>query len=134
MKPSLKRRVWKRANGICEYCRMPSDLYLAPYQIDHIVAEQHGGRTTLSNLALACFHCNLRKGPNIAGKDPATGKTIRLFNPRKDQWGVHFRWHGARLIGRTGIGRTTIHVLDINHRAYVLVRKALILAGCFNNG
>ncbi len=51
MKPTLKRRVWQRANGVCEYCRMPSEFYLAPYQIDHIIAEKHEGKTwsTLKN-------------------------------------------------------------------------------------
>lgn len=126
MSGSLKRRVWERAHGACEYCRIPSRLYLSPFQIDHIIAQQHGGKTTLSNLALACFHCNLGKGPNIAGKDPATGRTTRLFNPRKDRWDDHLRRHGAKLIGRTAIGRTTIRVLDMNHPAYVLVRKALL--------
>ena len=131
MKVFLKRRVWQRASGCCEYCRMPSEFYLAPYQIDHVIAEQHGGRTSLSNLALACFHCNLKKGPNIAGRDSVTRRTMRLFNPRKDRWDNHFRWHGAKLVGRTAIGRTTIQVLDINNPAYLAVRKALMEAGIF---
>lgn len=131
MKSSLRRQVWRRASGTCEYCQMPSQFYRAPFQIDHIIAEQHGGQTVFSNLALACFHCNLGKGPNIAGKDPATRRMTRLFHPRQDHWEDHFRWHGARLIGRTPIGRTTIQVLDINHIAYVLVRKALIDARIF---
>ena len=131
MKPSFKRRVWLRANGVCEYCRMPSEFYLAPYQIDHIIAEQHGGKTTLTNTALACYHCNLHKGPNIAGRDSTSGRTTRLFHPRNDRWTDHFRWQGTKLIGRTAIGRTTIHVLDMNHPAYVLVRQALMDAGLF---
>ena len=131
MKPALRRQVWRRASGICEYCRMPSRLYLSPYQIDHIIAEQHGGRTVLSNLALACYHCNLHKGPNIAGKDPTTRRTTRLFHPRRDQWEDHFQWRGPKLVGRTAVGRTTIVVLTINHPAYVLVRRALIAAKVF---
>lgn len=129
MKSSLKRRVWKQANGACEYCRMPSEFYLAPYQIDHIIAQQHRGPTVASNLALACYHCNLHKGPNIAGKDPATRRTTRLFHPRQDRWDDHFRWRGAKLVGITSIGRTTIEVLNMNHAAFVLVRKALLDAG-----
>ena len=132
MKASLKRQVWRRANGCCEYCRMPSEFYLAPYQIDHVIAEQHGGRTTLPNLALACFHCNLKKGPNIAGRDSVTRRTTRLFHPRQDQWDGHFRWYGAKLVGRTAIGRTTIHVLNINNPAYLAVRKALMDARLFD--
>jgi 5-methylcytosine-specific restriction endonuclease McrA len=131
MKSSLKRRVRQRANGTCEYCRMASRFYRAPFQIDHVIAEQHGGRTVFSNLALACYHCNLKKGPNIAGKDPATKRTTRLFHPRHDRWEDHFRWRGAKLLGRTSIGRATIHVLEINDMAYLLVRTALLDAGLF---
>ena len=131
MTSSLKRQVWQRADAACEYCHMPSRFYRAPFQLDHIIAEQHGGPTTLANLALACFHCNLNKGPNIAGKDPVTRRTTRLFHPRRDRWERHFLWHGARLIGRTAIGRTTIAVLDMNHPAYELVRRSLIDAGLF---
>src|SRR5713101_5976996 len=111
MKASLKRRVWRRANAACEYCLMPSAFYRAPFQIDHVIAEQHGGRTTYSNLALACFHCNLRKGPNLSGMDRAPRRTVRLFNLRKDRWAEHFRWRGQELVGKTSVGRTTIQVL-----------------------
>jgi hypothetical protein len=110
---------------------MPRHLYLAPFQIDHIIAEKHRGKTVSSNLALACYHCNLHKGSNISGKDPITGRTTRLFHPRRDQWRRHFRWKGAKLVARTAVGRATIAVLDINHEAYVLVRQALIEAALF---
>jgi HNH endonuclease len=53
-------------NSRCEYCRLSSALHPTPFQIDHIIARQHGGGTTLENLA----HCNRYKGPNIAGIDP----------------------------------------------------------------
>lgn len=131
MNASLRQRVRLRAGGACEYCRMPALYYRAPYQIDHIIARQHGGVTEAKNLCLACYHCNLNKGPNIAGKDPVTGRTTRLFNPRTDTWESHFRWDGARLVGRTGIARATIQVVDINHPAYMLVRASLIGSGHF---
>jgi 5-methylcytosine-specific restriction endonuclease McrA len=59
--------------------------------MDHIVARQHGGLTTLANLALACLHCNGHKGPNIAGIDPKRKRLTRLFNPRRHKWERHFR-------------------------------------------
>jgi hypothetical protein len=71
--------VRDRAQERCEYCRIPQFALPLPFQIDHIVAEQHGGITALDNLALACPHCNRYKGPNIAGLDPASGKLVRLF-------------------------------------------------------
>jgi hypothetical protein len=54
------------------------------------MAEKHGSSTGESNLAWACFSCNLHKGPNIAGIDPATGKLTWLFHPRQDAWEQHF--------------------------------------------
>ena len=72
MNQSLFRRVWDRAKGRCEYCHMPASAYVSSFHVDHIVARQHGGESSLENLALACMHCNQRKGPNIAGMDPET--------------------------------------------------------------
>lgn len=110
----------------CEYCKLPSRVHLAPFQIDHIIARQHEGVTVLSNLALSCLHCNVRRGPNIAGIDNATGEVIRLFNPRTDAWSQHFVLVGAILRGLTPIGRVTIHVLGMNEADFVDVRSALI--------
>src|SRR5271165_4288477 len=36
------------------------------------------------NLALACYHCNAHKGPNLSALDPESGALVRLFNPRLD--------------------------------------------------
>jgi hypothetical protein len=76
-----------------------------------------------------CVFCNLHKGPNLAGLDPATGELTRLYDPRRDRWRAHFAWLGAVLIGRTPIGRTTVHVLAINDPAMVATREALIEEG-----
>ncbi|PYT04980.1 MAG: hypothetical protein DMF60_13500 [Acidobacteria bacterium] len=83
-------------------------------------------RRVLSNLALSCLHCNVRKGPNIAGIDSATGEVTRLFNPRTDVWRGHFVLEVAELRGVTAIGRVTIHVLGMNEGDFVDVRSALI--------
>ncbi|WP_082674199.1 HNH endonuclease [Thiohalocapsa sp. ML1] len=48
---SLRRQVHQRAAGRCEYCGMPEPLSFAPHQIDHIIAEKHGGSTDPENLA-----------------------------------------------------------------------------------
>jgi 5-methylcytosine-specific restriction endonuclease McrA len=87
---SLTRSVWDRAKRRCEYCHMPAAAYASSLHVDHIIARQHGGETGLENLALACMHCNQRKGPNIAGRNPETGEIIHLFHPRKDAWNDHF--------------------------------------------
>ena len=78
-----------------------------------------------SNLALACIDCNLRKGSNLTGIDPQSGKLIRIFDPRKQRWSDHFAWSGARLTGLTEVGRTTIRVLEMNSEDRVQLRLAL---------
>ena len=81
--------------------------------------------------ALSCLHDNSHKGPNIAGMDPLTGKLTKLFNPRRHKWERHFRWDGAYLVGRTGIGRTTVAVLAMNDPDVIRVRRSLIDEGLF---
>ena len=83
------------------------------------------------NLALACFHCNTHKGPNVAGVDPATGQIVRLFNPRLDRWSEHFAWEGPEIRALTSIGRLTVRTLALNDPDYGSVRRALIIEGVF---
>lgn len=104
----------RRANGQCEYCRLPQEYSELRHHVEHIVSKQHGGSDDNGNLALACHRCNLHKGPNLTGVDPETGQLSRLFHPRRDRWPDHFAFNGERLAGLTAMGRATIQVLDMN--------------------
>jgi hypothetical protein len=106
-------------------------MHPAPFQIDHIIARQHGGASDYENLALACIHCNRFKGPNIAGLDPETLEIVRLFHPRRDRWLEHFEWNGPELIGRTALGGATVAVLFMNDAEVILLRRALLEEGVF---
>ena len=121
-----------RAAGRCEYCRFPMAVSRLPFHCDHIIAEKHGGPTDDSNLAWACFRCNLTKGPNIAGLDPVDGALTRLFHPRQDKWEDHFEWNTAWLRGKTAIGRATITVLEINGADVVAVRESVLAEGAWD--
>ncbi len=129
MNQVLVQQVWRRAGNRCEYCRIPHPHYRLPFQVDHIIARQHGGTTILENLAMACYHCNRFKGPNIAGIDPDSGDLVRLFHPRGDTWADHFRWDGARIVGQTAIGRVTVHVLSMNADDLLRLRVELLEEG-----
>lgn len=131
MDKELVNLVKQRAQNRCEYCQMLQAHSLLPFEIDHIIARQHRGKTVAGNLALACVYDNGFKGPNIAGLDPSTGRLMRLFHPRRHKWHHHFHWQGPILIGRTPIGRVTINVLAINHPFRIEHRRALIDAGLF---
>jgi hypothetical protein len=127
MDAELHSLVWQRAKNRCEYCHFAADISLLPFQLDHIIAEKHGGPTTADNLALSCERCNSHKGPNIAGY--LDGKHVPLFNPRSDRWVDHFQWNGPMLMGKTPVGKVTIGVLAINLPYRVALRAALIEEG-----
>jgi len=88
---ALRPQVRDRAQGCCEYCQLPEEEDFVRYEVDHVIAEQHGGKTALDNLAYACLDCNKRKGPNIASLDPNTHLLTPLYNPRIQKWDDHFQ-------------------------------------------
>lgn len=67
---ALRRRVWKRASGRCEYVdpatgrRCTSEYQL---QVDHIRPYSLGGRTDQSNLRLLCRTHNLQSAVKLLG-------------------------------------------------------------------
>jgi hypothetical protein len=68
MNEALKRLVWERAADTCEDCRLPQSFDVLPFQIDHVIAEQHHGATVPENLALCCLNDNLHKGPKTTAQ------------------------------------------------------------------
>lgn len=124
MTAALRRMARGRAGGHCEYCRLPQESSMLPFHIEHIVPRQHGGVTSEDNLALACPHCNLHKGPNLTGIDPDSGEICRLFHPRRDLWVDHFRAESTRIEGRSAIGRSTAWVLGLNAEDQLRLRSA----------
>lgn len=125
----MRRAVVRRAGGSCEYCGIGDDAVLAPHEPDHVIGEQHGGETTLDNLAYACFRCNRFKGPNIATHDPVTGGLVPLFDPRQDRWLDHFRLDGVEIVPLTPVGRGTAWLLRFNDEQRLLLRTELLRQG-----
>jgi 5-methylcytosine-specific restriction endonuclease McrA len=124
---ATRRFVRERAENRCEYCRTRQvDEPFISYQIEHVIAVQHGGDAVDGNLALACSHCNLHKGPNLAGIDPESGHLEPLFHPRKQAWADHFRMNGPEVVGTTPTGRTTVRVLAMNAAVRVDLRRAVL--------
>jgi hypothetical protein len=130
---SLVAMVRSRACYRCEYCLIPEDRVLKPFEIDHVIPKQHGGPTSPSNLAYACLNCNKHKGPNLSGIDRVSSRTklVRLFNPRQHRWDYHFDIEGPLIVGLTPIGRVTVQVLKMNASWMVSLRTALIDEGVF---
>ena len=88
--PALRQTVAERSGCRCSYCQTAESITGALFTVDHIVPESLGGHTTLDNLCLACWSCNLIKGDRIVATDPETGATVRLFNPNTQEWHEHF--------------------------------------------
>jgi hypothetical protein len=99
---------------------------LLPFEIDHIIAEKHGGITDPDNLCLACYRCNSFKGSDIASIDPETESVALLFNPRRQAWDEHFRLNGASIEPLTASGRVTVFLLRRNMPGQIAQRSALI--------
>ena len=132
MKSSVRKFVRRRAGQRCEYCRLhESDQPLLRFHIEHVIARKHHGGDDPRNLAWACLECNLVKSSNLSGRDTVTGRTVVLFNPRRQRWSRHFTWQGARLVGLTPCGRATADVLNINMPHRIRLRELLIWGGVF---
>ncbi|MEW5938623.1 MAG: HNH endonuclease signature motif containing protein, partial [Chloroflexota bacterium] len=128
---SLRKLVRERAGDSCEYCRMPQSVSAFEHEPDHIVPIQHGGKTTADNLALACFRCNRRKGPNVGSYDPETGALVSFFNPRKQKWKDHFRLEGAMIQPLTPEARVTVKILRLNDEQQIEEREQWIALGLY---
>jgi len=125
----VRRQIRARAADCCEYCRIPESAAFAVHQVDHVVAEKHGGPTVTENLALSCVVCNMHKGSDIASLDPQTEVLTPVYHPRRDRWTDHFRLSGGRIEGLSPVGRVTAQLLRFNHPDRVAERILLVAAG-----
>ena len=130
----LRRSVFDRAQGYCEYCLIPEALVLATHQVDHVIAEKHRGATNLENLALSCALCNQAKGSDIASIDEYTGAVEKLYNPRQEKWSEHFKMDmsSGEIVPLTSVGRVTIWLLQINRSQYLPERRLLMKSGIYD--
>lgn len=125
----LRQMVHERAGGQCEYCLYPQEAAFLAFEVEHIIAEKHGGDTTADNLALACPYCNRFKGTDLGSLDPETGQLTPFFNPRTQQWSEHFQLDGAQIAPLSPEGRVTVGILQFNHPDRLVERQRLILVG-----
>jgi hypothetical protein len=122
---ALRRLVEERAKSKCEYCLLPVQIAFFPHEVDHIIAQKHGGATDANNLAFTCWRCNRYKGSDLGSFDPETGVFSFLFDPRTQKWTEHFAIAENYLVGLTPEGRTTIKLLQINSPERLAERQKL---------
>jgi hypothetical protein len=126
---AVRIQVITRARESCEYCLVHADYAMLVHEVDHIIAQKHGGASTIRNLAYACAQCNRFKGSDLSSLDPKTGELVSLFNPRIHTWWEHFELDGPRIMPLYASGRATDRLLQLNQVDRLLLRKELIAAG-----
>ena len=124
----LRELVAKKAAFRCEYCHYPEEFSPSSFEVDHIKPRSAGGLLKLSNLALACSHCNAHKAKRETGVDPVTKKTVQLFPPHTDRWSKSFQLDRTtgKIEGLTPVGRATVEVLHMNDVQPLTARRHLI--------
>lgn len=119
----LRRQVEERANFACEYCLLPNSVSFYVHEVDHVVAIKHGGQTTDTNLAYACWRCNRHKGSDLGSFDPETGLFAFFFNPRLQAWDDHFSIDRNLIVGLTPEGRSTVQIFQLNTNERIAERQ-----------
>ena len=127
----LRNLVAERAQSCCEYCHYPQEASMFAFEMEHIIAEKHGGKTVAENLALSCPYCNRAKGTDLGSIDPETGELTAFYNPRAERWSDHFSFEGAQIIPLSAVGRVTVLILQMNAVDRLAERERLVVSGVF---
>jgi len=127
----LRRRVAEQSRYRCGYCLTQEAVTGIALELDHLHPRSRGGLTTEANLWSACPLCNGHKSNKLGAIDPETGAKVKLFNPRRQQWGDHFSWSedGTRIEGKTDVGRATVVALQLNRPGLVFARRLWVSVG-----
>lgn len=126
----LRKLIRLQGQNRCGYCRSAETVTGISLEIEHLIPEAAGGSSDEKNLWLACVACNKIKSDQTHGRDPITGRRLRLFNPRTQIWKEHFTWSsdGTEIIGKTPCGRATLNSLRLNRPELVIARRHWVTA------
>ena len=127
----VDRRVREAARYRCGYCLSQQQYTMARLTIEHIIPRSAFRPGDLAanaedNLWVSCSFCNGHKSDKTHGIDPDTNELVPLFNPRKQNWGDHFKWDedSIRIIGLTPVGRATVRTLHLDDDPDALTVRA----------
>jgi hypothetical protein len=88
----LRQQIAETARFRCSYCLTSQHVIGPLLEIDHIVPQARGGTDDEENLFLACPMCNSHKADRMEAIDPESETAVLLFNPRMEDWNIHFEW------------------------------------------
>jgi 5-methylcytosine-specific restriction endonuclease McrA len=86
-----RRNMYARDEGRCQYCARQVPRHLTTW--DHVIPRSRGGKTTWTNIVVACLKCNQRKAnrtPDEA-KMPLRRQPIRPAHD-PNRWGSAVTW------------------------------------------
>ncbi|MSQ48031.1 MAG: HNH endonuclease [Deltaproteobacteria bacterium] len=128
---ALRALIAERDQPRCAYCLTTEENCGLRMHVDHIIPEVAGGLSTLDNVCLACFSCNVAKAARQTAVDPLTGETVSFFHPVRHRWHDHFAWdeRKTRILGLTTHGRATVAALQMNNDTMVRARRRWVSAG-----
>jgi 5-methylcytosine-specific restriction endonuclease McrA len=87
-----RENVYARDKGKCQYCGIHLSRPKVTY--DHVIPSDFGGKTTWTNIVIACFSCNQVK----RNRTPEQAKMKLLSKPEKPKklpntLNITFTWH-----------------------------------------
>jgi len=80
-----RRNIYQRDQFTCQYCGRA--LPRGELTIDHIIPRSRGGKSTWTNVVLACSPCNLEKGDRLLSECHMT----LIKKPDEPHWSVMMR-------------------------------------------
>lgn len=95
------------------------------FELDHIIAQKHGGTDEIENLAYACAHCNQHKGSDLVTVLETFDEYVPIFNPRIHTWEEHFLVNEGEILHKSRIGQATVKLLRFNEPDLLILRKLL---------
>jgi hypothetical protein len=127
----IGRRVRQRARYRCGYCLCSETVLGMPMEFDHLIPQAAGGTAREENLWLACRRCNAFKGMQTQARDPQSGESVALYNPRRQLWIDHFAWRedGTEIIRKTPCGRATVAALRMHNVEIKVARRSWVSVG-----
>ncbi len=128
---ALRTLIAERAAFRCEYCLVKEEDSFLSFQVDHIIAEKHGGGIEIENLAYSCPQCNYCKGSDLVTFLDSYQDLVPLFNPRTQLWDEHFYIRKGEIIGLSRMGEATIKLLQFNFPERLIQRKILMEGGFY---
>lgn len=97
LRQTVQKKLYERCAGHCSYCRMAVGHYGWAWHIEHVQPKAKYPAETfrLSNLTVACVHCNCWKGAKV--DKHVVGKIMSIIDPSIKQFNYADHLHFVQL-------------------------------------